>query len=611
MKSRLPINITAPLLVGIPVLALGVWLSVMWSRQSTRIVSDLVEDKIKAIHELVALKIDDMVSILPRVCQINQHLVVSGVLDPNALEDWRPTLYQELSSFDMLSAVTWGSEDGRSAWVARYTDGSIYWDLKSDPSIPTMFEWRIDEEGNIDSEPTNQFDYDLHTRPWYLTPRAAGQPAWSPPYIWAGAADSEVATVGISYGIPLYLDDGSLLGVVDADFTLDDLSGFLRTIEIGKTGVAILAARDGTLLAASRDTRIASDDGTLFQVAESIDPMIASIAEPLGNLVPGEIATASIQLNGEDHFLQITTAGTDVGLDWRLATIVPESDFLADIESQFQKSLILSIIVVIAVVLLAAGGTRWLLTPLIRLVSAVRDVGQGKLDTRVALGTANEYVMLGSAINEMTENLEQSRDRELLLQRELDHRVKNMLAQIVALCRQTADRATEDQSIVNELVGQVTCLSGVHELLGKRGQVGLYMRELIAECCRPYLSSETQLELTGAEIFVRPRAAMCLTIVCNELATNARKYGALISEGGLISIQWSETEDDEGEPALSWTWTESGGTAPTSNPTPGFGTRLLESLIPYEMSGSVSLTFDPSGLRYHATMPMAEFSAPD
>ena len=52
-------------------------------------------------------------------------------------------------------------------------------------------------------------------------------------------------TIGISYGIPLYDPDGNLEGVIDADFSLTDLSRFLQSIKVGKSGIAILTTNDG------------------------------------------------------------------------------------------------------------------------------------------------------------------------------------------------------------------------------------------------------------------------------------------------------------------------------------------------------------------------------
>ena len=130
---------------------------------------------------------------------------------------------------------------------SRYADGTYFWAIKEDASGTTMSEWRLDEEGRIGDEPTGRFDFHLASRPWFSTPRDAGKATWSEPYAWVGGVGSEGSTLGISYGIPLYDATNEFLGVVDADFSLHDFSRFLQSLQIGKTGVAVLTTRDDDL----------------------------------------------------------------------------------------------------------------------------------------------------------------------------------------------------------------------------------------------------------------------------------------------------------------------------------------------------------------------------
>ncbi len=215
MLSRLPIKVSAPLLVGIPVLLVGSGLLVRWNLQSREAVRELADQNIQQIHDMVSTKVIDLLSIPPRVCRLNRDLLLTGMLDPDDLPSWRETFIDELMAFDMLSSITWGSEDGRACWFARYAEGDYYWALKNDPDGSTMTEWRVGADGVMDPEPSSTFEFDLHTRPWFNDPREAGAPAWTEPYVWVGAEDSDVKTLGISYGIPMYHEDGSLRGVVD------------------------------------------------------------------------------------------------------------------------------------------------------------------------------------------------------------------------------------------------------------------------------------------------------------------------------------------------------------------------------------------------------------
>lgn len=406
MLSRFSIKVLAPLVFGIPVLLVGLWLSVMWNRQSQRAVTELADQNIQQIHDMAATKIVDVLSTPVRVCQVNEYFVSSGTLDPRNLSDWRPAFVHESEAFDMLSAIAWGGADGRSAWVSRYADGSYYWALKDDPAAATMNEWRIGSDGSISDTPTNSFEFDLHSRPWFQTPRDAGKARWSEPYVWVGGVDSSGTTLGISYGIPLHDPNGGLLGVVDADYSLNDLSSFLKSLEIGKTGMAMLAARDGRLLAASKDTPITTDDGERVSAHDSPDPLVVAAASFIGNPESALHAHAEVDVGGKTYYLSTSQVGREVGLDWTLVTIVPEEDFIAGIQAGFRRSWITSLAAVAVAVVLGLVAARWLVAPLLKLVTAVRRIGQGDLETRVHIHHAPEYTNLAEEINTMTLGLQ-------------------------------------------------------------------------------------------------------------------------------------------------------------------------------------------------------------
>jgi serine phosphatase RsbU (regulator of sigma subunit) len=357
---------------------------------------------------MAATKVADELSIPVRLCQLNEHLVQSGALDRSDLQGWRPTLVRQAEAFDMLSAISWGGSDGRSVWVSRYADGTYFWAIKEDASATTMSEWRLDEEGRIGDEPTGRFDFHLASRPWFSTPRDAGKATWSEPYAWVGGVGSEGSTLGISYGIPLYDATNEFLGVVDADFSLHDFSRFLQSLQIGKTGVAVLTTRDGKLLAASVDTPLVTPDGQRVSVNQSSDPLIAGAAQVLGQAESVGARHAEVEVEDDIHYLLASPVGREVGLDWTLVTIIPEKDFVADIEAGFRRSWLASLVAVALAVGAGLAAARWLVNPLVKLVTAVRRIGQGDLDTRVHLRHAPEYTNLAEEINEMTAGL---RDR--------------------------------------------------------------------------------------------------------------------------------------------------------------------------------------------------------
>lgn len=405
MLSRIPITVSAPLLIGVPVLVVGVWLSLMWNEQSHEAVRELADQEIEQIHAFASSKVGDVLSIPVRICEVNAHLIRMNALDPEDLESWRPTFARVAHSFDALSAISWGAADGRTAWISRYPDGSVFWALKAEPDSPTMLEWRVDERGAIPLTTSSEFEFDVSTRPWFTTPRDRGEPTWSEPFVWVGG-DGADPTLGIAYGIPIYGPDGAFVGVIDADFSLNDLSAFLRTIDIGKTGVAALFDEDGHLLATSTHHDITTSEGERLHASESEHALIAATADYAAQADHEADRLSTIDIEGDTHLIHVAPIGHEIGLNWSLATIVPESDFVGGIEASLRRSSVTSIAAVGIAVIVGVVAARWLVGPLLTLVTAVRRIGQGDLETRVQLRHAPEYTNLADEINEMAVGLQ-------------------------------------------------------------------------------------------------------------------------------------------------------------------------------------------------------------
>ena len=97
------------------------------------------------------------------------------------------------------------------------------------------------------------------------------------------------------------------------------------------------------------------------------------------------------------------------------------------------------------------------------------------------------------------------------------------------------------------------------------------------------------------------RVAFPFSLAVNELATNAAKYGALMCDGGSLSVRW-EADDDAGGFALEWTETCD---RPVSEPAErGFGWQLIELMVIQRMGGTIDQAFESDGLRLRLNLPL-------
>jgi PAS domain S-box-containing protein len=194
---------------------------------------------------------------------------------------------------------------------------------------------------------------------------------------------------------------------------------------------------------------------------------------------------------------------------------------------------------------------------------------------------------------------------------ELNHRVKNTLATVQSLAAQTLRGTGSPEEFRHAFEERIIALSKAHDLLTTRNWQSAELKDVIAQQLAPYAADASRLALEGEPVALTPRAALTLSMVFHELATNAAKYGALSAPAGRLAVRWSIERSGEAESSdrVQLTWRESGGPKVAPPARRGFGSRLIERSAS-ELDGEAHLDFDPEGLRYAATIPLNPSNSP-
>jgi PAS domain S-box-containing protein len=213
-----------------------------------------------------------------------------------------------------------------------------------------------------------------------------------------------------------------------------------------------------------------------------------------------------------------------------------------------------------------------------------------------------------ASVSDITER-KRHEERQQLLLHELDHRVKNTLATVQSLARQTlhnAENLTEGHAA---LEARLIALSRAHDVLTRERWEGAQLRELIGGALSAYRGADApnRFEIDGPEVSLVPKAALALSLALHELATNAAKYGALAGETGRVRLEWSLSREEERGFRLCWT--ESGGPMVREPMRRGFGSRLIERALARDIGGDVRLTFAPEGLSCLIAAPANEITS--
>lgn len=195
--------------------------------------------------------------------------------------------------------------------------------------------------------------------------------------------------------------------------------------------------------------------------------------------------------------------------------------------------------------------------------------------------------------------------RRVVLVNELNHRVKNTLAIVQSIAIQTARGAKDLSSFSAAFQARLIALARAHDLLTHGHWEGATTDTVLRAALQPLVPDAAQVDLSGCVpgIVLPPAAALALTMAVHELATNARKYGALSVPTGHIFITCQLSDPGATDAVLAWT--ERGGPPIKGHPARrGFGLRLLQRGLAAEAGMGSDIRFEPEGLRCTLRLPL-------
>ncbi len=436
--------------------------------------------------------------------------------------------------------------------------------------------------------------YDYRDHEWYKKPVTLKKPIWTKPYFDEGAGNILMST----YSVPLINNKDKVWGVVTIDIALDGIS-------VKSTSSNKLKSSSLMIVECSEGMLISHPDSSYIMHKTLVD---------LNSDYPDLINESSNILSGKAGHFKSTKPGSETmwiiyhpisTANWTLIAVVKNSSVLTPMWKLMKSNALLLLVALTIMFLVVYFATTVVMRPTVPILTAIEKLSSGDFTARIHIAKGNnELSSIADSLNTMAsqieneiEKTEKSLERETLLRREIDHRVKNMLAQIVALCKQSKKSASEDS--LEELTHQINSLKLVHELLSKEGHSMLPLNELVRQCCAPFINSSTdRLVIDENSIFLKTKAAMCFALVFNELATNAKKHGAFLTNDGTVTLRCSKTEN---RLQIQWTEKHSGTTVEMEKQ--GFGMQLLHHMIPFELDGTTSIDVKKAGLEFTAIIP--------
>ncbi|MET0482789.1 MAG: PAS domain S-box protein [Aestuariivirgaceae bacterium] len=196
--------------------------------------------------------------------------------------------------------------------------------------------------------------------------------------------------------------------------------------------------------------------------------------------------------------------------------------------------------------------------------------------------------------------------QQRLLVDELNHRVRNTMATVQAIATQSLARALQPQDFVQGFTGRLHALAKAHSLLTETHFQNAEIDHLIREQVLLASSDDRRISASGPRVSLDAQLALHLGMVLHELATNARKHGALSVPGGRLEIGWEIHTEPRRSLVLSWK--EWGGPAVMVPESYGFGMSLIERTLKSH-GGETRIQFAAHGITCLITVPLPDMTA--
>jgi len=391
---------------------------------------------------------------------------------------------------------------------------------------------------------------------------------------------------GLLMGTQRTAADGTINGYVLATVSLDYLGQLLKERPFAQGSALTIADRTGMIIA--REPFPEDFVGT-------------RIPDAFMSRVTGtESGTMQVvSQDGTERILGYQPASRPLGLYVSAGSGL--TDAMAPINDATVRGVILAAVGGLVALLLALSfGRQFIRRPVLRLLRTIRAWRSGDRGARTGMVGKAEFHQVGEAIDELLDELsqrqlaqqeaEQHRD---LLARELDHRIKNLLATVQAVARQSFRNSDVAEESLQAFYARLAVMADAHKLLTSRHSESASVDAVVETAIGPFFGKEhPRFIVSGADVELHAKAALSLAMALHELCTNASKYGALSNESGQVSIGWALTEGHK----LILTWRESGGPPVVPPSGKGFGSRMIERALAADLGASVTFNYSLAGL---------------
>jgi methyl-accepting chemotaxis protein len=404
-------------------------------------------------------------------------------------------LFFNLQVFPGIGESYVGLPDGSIIYVARAEDGTFI--ANTNTKFPIREKYELDNQGRRTKllKVTNTFDARL--RPWYKIAVEKREKSWTDVYLFSSSQ-----TLGIAAAEPYYDQQGKLVAIFSTNLPLQALSNFLRDLKVSQTGQAFVIDRVGGLAATSTgESPFIEVNGEKKQVkaVESQNLLTNKTSQYLQKEF-GDFTQIKDQrelffdIDGKRQYVLVQPYSDGKGLDFMVVVVVPEADFMDQINANTQITIWLCLLALGVSFILAIITADRIGRPILRITEASENLANGNFDQQVGASKMVEISRLAMSFNKMSMQLKTSFAKLNLIIVEADqvsHQISSSTKQIATANQALEATATYQASSTNEVK------STAHKIALTSGQLVKTMENITQQATATELAaSQGQKSLT-------------------------------------------------------------------------------------------------------------------
>ena len=200
-------------------------------------------------------------------------------------------------------------------------------------------------------------------------------------------------------------------------------------------------------------------------------------------------------------------------------------------------------------------------------------------------------------------------EKELMLQ-EMKHRIKNSIARILAMARQTANHSEDLAEFSDSFNARLQAMANAQDALTRSHWQRADLSDLLSKELKQVLGEEEfNKQISGPPVDLDETSAQALGLTFHELATNALKYSDVSENPKSLHVRW-RIQNDKKAKMLSISWSEASSEPVTAPTHKGFGTRLIDANIRGELRGKIDRHYTETGLLVEIVIPLPGNQSP-